>query len=144
MVTVTEGQVSVAIKFKATAPPSFYCSILDNKDSCHVKLSVTTVIERYGDFCVDSSSSQLVIGSTEKDGEKSCDITITNENWKEEFIVLVKAKIDNLFDGDKTRKVEFSGQMKSEFVDTMEHKFFTVKVTIIKFCQSNFCSKLLS
>jgi hypothetical protein len=69
----------------------------------------------------------------EKDGEKSCDITITNENWKEEFIVLVKAKIDNLFDEDKTRKVEFSGEMKSEFVDSMEHKFFTVKVTIIKF-----------
>jgi hypothetical protein len=57
----------------------------------------------------------------EKDGEKSCDITITNENWKEEFIVLVKAKIDNLFDEDKTRKVEFSGEMKSEFVDSMEH-----------------------
>jgi hypothetical protein len=50
MVTVTEGQDSVSIKFKATAPPSFYCSILDNKDSCHVKLSVTTVIERYGDL----------------------------------------------------------------------------------------------
>jgi len=144
MVTVTEGQDSVEIKFKATSPPSFYCSILDNKDSCHVKLSVTTVIERYGDFCVDSSSSQLVIGPMEKDGEKSCDITITNENWKEEFKVLVKAKIDNLFDGDKMREVEFSGEVKSEFVDSMEHEFFTVEVTSIKFCQSTFCSKLLS
>jgi len=105
MVTVTEGQDSVEIKFKATSPPSFYCSILDNKDSCHVKLSVTTVIERYGDFCVDSSSSQLVIGPMEKDGEKSCDITITNENWKEaKYTLKLKATIDNKYDGDHKRE----------------------------------------
>lgn len=126
MITVEEGNSSVEVKFQPMAPPSFFCSINDNKDKCNIKLSVSTVTDRYGDFCVSGKSSQLVI-KPETD-KKSCDIMITNENWKEEFEVPVKAKIDNLMDGDQMRKVEFSGKVESDFVDSDEHSFFTVEV----------------
>lgn len=129
-INITEGGDSETIKFRAMAPPSFFCGLDDTKDNCQIKLKTKTVIERYGDYCVSGKASQLVVGPMAKDGGKSCDIEITNENWDKEFEFSVSAKVDGLMDGDQTREVEVSGIITSGSVSAPEHHFFTVEVNI--------------
>lgn len=117
-INIVEGGNAVPVTMKALVPPSFTCDSGDNLETCMYKVHASWSRADADVRCKDGSTMlQAVLVWDNIDGVTPfCGLEINMGNWDREHIILVKAKIDGLYDGNQERYLRLTSEALSDTV----------------------------
>ncbi|KAH9523925.1 hypothetical protein Btru_047518, partial [Bulinus truncatus] len=113
---VIEGQPGEVIQFQSLFPPAFLCDTANSSSDCTLVMNANVAESNSDLSCPFSGTiSQILFtsGNDQYNSSVPCGVEINSRNWKNIIEMSVVAKIDNLIDGNQTRQINITGELKT-------------------------------